>query len=59
MNNQFKYEIIKQKVFKIGVQTLYKREDNTYWIEIRNRTYYSFHEVKLEKLEKWKSELSN
>jgi len=51
--------VIASKVFKIGLQKLlYDERKDLYYIQIRNKTYFSMHLVSKEKVEEWKKELS-
>lgn len=49
--------VLAEKIYPIGVQRLL-REDNDYFLEIKNRSYYSKIPIPFEKVSVWIKELS-
>ena len=51
-------KLIAQKLFRIGLQSLWRNWDGTYYVSISNRSYHSSVRIPIEKVPIWKKVLS-
>lgn len=47
-------QLVAQKTFRTGVQSLWRHPDGTHTVSIKNRTYASEHPIPPEKVPIWK-----